>query len=153
MSQYQVTLDEAFFQRLFQADSLKPLLEQLLNQVLQAQVTEQIGAAPNERTEERSNYRNGYRDREVTTRIGTLTLRVPKLRQGTFTPDLVERWQRSEVALLSCLVEMVIQGVSTRKVSAVVEELCGASISKSTVSALCQSLDPAVSAWRIVRLA
>lgn len=148
MSQYQVTLDEVFFQRLFQADSLKPLLEQLLNQVLQAQVTEQIGAAPNERTEERTNYRNGYREREITTRIGTLTLRLPKLRQGTFTPDLVERWQRSEVALLSCLVEMVIQGVSTRKVSAVVEELCGTSVSKSTVSGLCQSLDPAVSAWR-----
>jgi putative transposase len=148
MGQYQITLEEALLQRLFQNDGLKPLLEQVLNQALQAQVSQQIGAAPHERTEERTNYRNGYRERDLTTRIGSLTLRVPKLRQGTFTPDLFERYQRSEMALLSCMVEMVIQGVSTRKVSSVVEELCGESISKSVVSAVCQRLDPQVGAWR-----
>lgn len=148
MSQYQITLDEMLLQRLFQNDGLKPLLEQVLNQVLQAQVSEQINAQPHERSEERTAYRNGYRERDFTARIGTLSLRVPKLRSGTFTPDLFERYQRSETALLGCLVEMVVQGVSTRKVSAVVEELCGESISKSTVSALCQRLDPQVSAWR-----
>ncbi len=148
MSQYQITLDAAQLQALFQNDGLKPLLEQVLNQVLQAQVSEQIGAQPHERSEERTAYRNGYRERDLTARIGTLTLRVPKLRQGTFTPDLFERYQRSETALLCCLVEMVVQGVSTRKVSAIVEELCGESVSKSSVSALCQHLDPQVSAWR-----
>ena len=148
MSQYQITLDAAQLQCLFQNDGLKPLLEQVLNQVLQTQVSEQIAAQPHERTEERTAYRNGYRERDLTTRIGTLTLRVPKLRSGTFTPDLFERYQRSELALLACLVEMVVQGVSTRKVSAVVEELCGESVSKSQVSALCQQLDPHVSAWR-----
>ena len=148
MSQYQITLDAAQLQCLFQNDGLKPLLEQVLNQVLQAQVSEAIGAQPHERSEERTAYRNGYRERDLTARIGTLTLRVPKLRSGTFTPDLFERYQRSELALLACLVEMVIQGVSTRKVSAVVEELCGESVSKSSVSALCQQLDPHVSAWR-----
>ena len=148
MSPYQITLDAAQMQALFQNDGLKPLLEQVLNQVLQAQVSEQINAQPHERTDERQAYRNGYRERDLTARIGTLTLRVPKLRSGTFTPDLFERYQRSETALLSCLVEMVVQGVSTRKVSAVVEELCGESVSKSTVSALCQQLDPQVKAWR-----
>lgn len=148
MSQYQITLDEALLQRLFQNDGLKPLLETLLNQVLQTQASDQLQALPYERTDERQGYRNGYRERSLTTRIGTLTLQVPRLRQGTFTPDLYERWQRSEQALLCCLIEMVIQGVSTRKVSAVVEELCGAEVSKSSVSALCQRLDPQVSAWR-----
>jgi transposase-like protein len=148
MSQYQITLDEALLQRLFQNDGLKALLETLLNQVLQTQASDQLQATPYERTQERQGYRNGYRERSLTTRIGTLTLQVPKLRQGSFTPDLYERWQRSEQALLACMVEMVIQGVSTRKVSAVVEELCGTEISKSSVSALCQRLDPQVSAWR-----
>lgn len=148
MSQYQITLDAAQLQHLFQNDGLKPLLEQALNQVLQAQASEQIGAQPHERTDERTAYRNGHRERDFTTRIGTITLRVPRLRNGTFTPDLFERYQRSETALLSCLVEMVVQGVSTRKVAAVVEELCGESVSKSTVSALCQRLDPQVTLWR-----
>ena len=148
MSPYQITLDDTLLQRLFQNDGLKPLLEQVLNQALQAQVTEAIGAAPHQRTDERTPYRNGYRERQLLTRIGSLTLRVPKLREGTFTPDLFERYQRSERALLSCLVERVIQGVSTRKVSAVVEELCGETVSKSLVSSLCQSLDPQVKEWR-----
>jgi transposase-like protein len=147
MGQYQITLDDALLQRLFQSDGLKPLLEQVLNQVLQAQVTEHLQASPHERTQERQGYRNGYRERDLVTRIGSLTLRVPKLRQGSFTPDLFDRYQRSEMALLSCLVEMVIQGVSTRKVSAVVEELCGESVSKTLVSSVCQRLDPQVVAW------
>jgi transposase-like protein len=147
MPEYQITLEPELLHRLFQNDALKPLLEQVLNQVLQVQVTEQLCAESHERTEERRGYRNGYRERELSTRIGTLTLRIPRLRQGSFTPELFERYQRSELALLSCLVEMVVQGVSTRKVSAVVEELCGEQVSKSSVSALCQRLDPQVKAW------
>lgn len=148
MGQYQITLDNDLLQRLFQNDGLKPLVEQVLNQVLQAQVTDHLQATPHERTEERQGYRNGSRERCLTTRIGALTLSVPRLRQGNFTTDLFERYQRSEQALLLTMVEMVVQGVSTRKVSAVVEELCGEDVSKSTVSALCQRLDPQVKAWR-----
>ncbi len=148
MSHSQITLDDALLQRLFQNDGLKPLLESLLNQVLQTQASDQLAALPYERTEERQGYRNGYRQRGFTTRIGTLTLQVPRLRPGSFTPDLYERWQRSEQALLACLVERVVAGVSTRTVSAVVEELCGTAVSQSSVSALCQRLDPQVSAWR-----
>jgi transposase-like protein len=148
MSQYQITLDEALLQRLFANDGLKPLLEQVLNQVLQAQVAEQLQAAPHERTDERQGYRNGSRERLLSTRVGGLSLQVPRLRQGTFATDLFDRYQRSEQALLLCMVEMVIQGVSTRKVSSVVEEWCGTEVSKSQVSALCQRLDPPVAAWR-----
>ena len=148
MGHYQITLDNDLLQRLFQNDGLKPLVEQVLNQVLQTQVSEQLQAAPHERTDERQGYRNGSRERSLTTRIGALTLSVPRLRQGNFTTDLFERYQRSEQALLLTMVEMVVQGVSPRKVSAVVEELCGEDVSKSTVSALCQRLDPQVKAWR-----
>ena len=78
------------------------------------------------------------------TRIGTLPLQVPRVRSGNFTTEMFERYQRSEQALLIALVERVIQGVSTRKVDAVVETLCGAEVSKSTVSALYARLDPRV---------
>jgi transposase-like protein len=148
MSQYQITLNEQQLALLFQNDALQPLLESVLNQVLQAQVSEQLNAQPYERTDERQGYRNGTRERAFTTRVGTLQLQVPKLRAGTFTPDLFDRYARSEQALLLAMVEMVLQGVSTRKVSAVVEELCGASVSKSTVSALCERLQEPVNAWR-----
>lgn len=123
-------------------------METILNQVLQAQVTEQIQAQPYERNDERLAYRNGTRDRQIKTRIGTLTLSVPRLRNGDFSIELFARYQRSEQALILSMMEMVIQGVSTRKVSAITEELCGTSFSKSTVSELCKVLDPAVQAFR-----
>jgi transposase-like protein len=149
MTHYQITIDDSLLPALFSGGSgLKPLLEQILNQILLAQSTEAVGAAPHERTEERQGYRNGYRERTLQTRIGTLTLSVPRLRDGSFSPELWERWQRSEQAFVLALLEMVIQGVSTRKVEAVCEELCGAHFSKSTVSALCERLDPLVNHWR-----
>ncbi|MCI0183416.1 hypothetical protein MM817_01693 [Acidibacillus sp. S0AB] len=89
------------------------MLEQVVNQVLQAQATEQIQAQPYERADERQGYRNGTRPHPLTTRVGTLTLHVPRLRNGTFSTELFARYQRSEQALLLALVEMVIQGVST----------------------------------------
>lgn len=82
MDPYQITLNDTLLERIFQNDGLKPLLEELLNQVLIAQVTEQIGAEPYERSPLRQNSRNGYRERPITTRIGTLTLQVPRLRHG-----------------------------------------------------------------------
>jgi transposase-like protein len=123
------------------------MLEQVLNQVLEAQVTEHVQAEPYERTQERRGYRNGYKPRQLTTRVGTLALRVPQVRDGSFSPELFERYQRSEQALVCTLMEMVVNGVSTRKVAQITEELCGKAFSKSTVSELCQGLDPLVNAW------
>src|SRR5215469_7733013 len=148
MPDYQITIDGELVQGLFQGDTgLAKLLEQVLNQVLEAQVSEQLGAERYERTDERQGYRNGVRPRKLTTRVGQLTLRVPQVREGQFAPELVARYQRSEHALVLALMEMVVNGVSTRKVTAITEELCGTSFSKSTVSARCARLDPLVTAW------
>lgn len=145
----QVTLDADQVQDLFTGDDpLRVLLEQVLNQILEAEMTEHLGAEPYERTETRQAYRNGYRARQLTTRVGTLTLRVPQTRDGSFSTELFRRYQRSEQALVLALMEMVLQGVSTRKVKKITEELCGTSFSKSTVSRLCQGLDARVSAWQ-----
>ena len=148
MTQYQVTLDPQVLQRLFSGESqLGQLLEAVLNQVLEAQVTEQLQAAPYERTAERQGYRNGYKPRRLTTRVGRLVLRVPQVREGLFSTELFARYQRSEQALILTLMEMVVNGVSSRKVARITEELCGTSFAKSTVSDLCKGLDPLVTAW------
>jgi len=117
-------------------DGLARLVETVLNQILEAQVTESLGAARHERTDERAGYRNGYRARTLYTRVGPVTLLVPQTRDGSFSTDIFKRYQRSEQAFVLALMEMVVNGVSTRKVSAITEELCGASFSKSTVSSL-----------------
>src|SRR5215510_5427377 len=98
MTQYQVTLDPQTLQRLFTSgeNQLGHLLEAILNQVLEAQVSEQLRAAPYERTDERQGYRNGYKPRQLMTRVGTLRLRVPQVREGTFSTELFARYQRSE---------------------------------------------------------
>lgn len=124
------------------------LLEEIFNQVLLAQSTEQLGAEPYERTEGRTAYRNGTRERQLTTRIGTLTLRIPRHRNGQFSTELFMRYQRSEQALVLAMMEMVINGVSTRKIESITEELCGKKFSKSTISTLCKNLDPMVNAFR-----
>ena len=151
MAQYQITLDSATLHQLFLGGAgesgMKTLLETVLNQVLQAQATEQVAAQPYERSDDRQDCRNGVSPRTLQTRVGTLSLNVPRLRNGRFSTELFIRYQRSEQALMLSLMEMVIQGVSTRKVSAITEELCGAEFSKSTVSDLCRRIDPLVEAW------
>jgi len=147
MTQYPLTLDSDSVQQLFTGDGqLGRLLEAVLNQVLNAQVTEQLQVAPYERSEQRQGYRNGYKPRQLTTRVGALTLRVPQVREGQFSTELFARYQRSEQARVLTLMEMVVNGVSTRKVARITEELCGTSFAKSTVSDLCTALDPLVSA-------
>lgn len=149
MAQFEITIDDNGLQGLFAGgNGLQGLVEQVLNQLLAHQVTATLKAQPGERTDERLGYRNGFRDREIQTRIGTLTLRVPRTREGEFSPELWERYQRSEQAFVLALCEMVLQGVSTRKVEAITQELCGASFGKSLVSKLCQALDPLVKQWR-----
>jgi putative transposase len=149
MTQYQLTLDPTVLQRLFTSSDgqLAHLLEAILNQVLEAQMAEQLQAQRYERTDERQGYRNGYKPRQLTTRVGRLTLRVPQARDGSFSTELFARYQRSEQALILTLMEMVVNGVSTRKVAAITEELCGREFTKSTVSDLCKNLDPLVEAW------
>ena len=131
MAHINITLNTEILQGLFSKsgrdDAYAKLLEEILNQVLQAQATEQLQAEPYERNGERQGYRNGFREREITTRVGPLTLAVPRLRNGSFSTELFERYQRSEQALVLAMMEMVVQGVSTRKVSAITEELCGKS--------------------------
>jgi putative transposase len=152
MAQFNITLTEEELHGLFLGNSrdeaVAKLLEKIFNEVLRYQSTEQLGAKPYERTEQRKAYRNGYYDRGLTTRIGTLNLRVPRHRNGDFSTELFERYQRSEQALVLAMMEMVVNGVSTRKVENITEELCGKKFSKSTVSALCQKLDPIVHAFR-----
>lgn len=107
-----------------------------------------IGAQEYERTNERKGVRNGTYERNLNTRIGTMTLKVCRDRDGEFKPELFDRYQRSEKALLLSITEMYISGVSTRKVSKIVEELCGISISKSQVSELAKKLDEEIDKWR-----
>lgn len=151
MAQYQIIVDSTILHQLFigdQKDSgVAKLLESVLNQVLQAQVTEQLDAERYERSEGRKGYRNGLYPHKLTTRVGTLTLHIPRIREGKFSTDLFSRYQRSEQAFVLALMEMVVNGVSTRKVTQITEELCGAEFSKSTVSELCKKLDPIVLAW------
>lgn len=133
-------------------DALAHLLETTLNQVLETQMTEHLNATPYEHTEDRQGYRNGYRIRQLSTRVGRLTLRVPQTRDGSFSTEIFQRYQRSEQALVLSLMEMYIQGVSTRKVTKITEELCGVQFSKSTVSRLCAGLDARIAAWKNRRL-
>lgn len=148
MAKYEITLSSEQLSGLLTEDQgLQGLVETVRNQVLEAQVTEQIGARPYERSEGRKAYRNGSRPRTLTTRVGLVVLHVPQVREGSFRTTLFARYQRSEQALVLTLREMVLQGVSTRKVAIITEELCGTRFSRSTVSQLCTALDARVQAW------
>jgi transposase-like protein len=131
---------------------LREIVERVLQEVLEAEMTEHIGAAPYERSATRTGHRNGYKPRALRTRVGTLDLLVPQDREGTFSTRLFSRYQRNEKALCLALMEMYVEGVSTRKVKEVTEELCGTSFSKSLVSQLAGSLDSELEDWRDRRL-
>lgn len=151
MASFQITIDDNKLQRLFQDGSpgagMKHVIEQTVNAVLQAELTEHLSAEPGERTDNRLGYRNGHYKRRITTRIGKLELEVPRDREGRFRTELFNRFQRSERALVLSLMDMVIQGVSTRKVKKITRTLCGHEFSKSTVSELTKELDEQVRAW------
>jgi transposase-like protein len=131
---------------------LREIVERVLQEMLEAQMTQHIGAAPYERTERRTGQRNGHKPRMLRTRVGTLNLLVPQDREGTFSTRLFCRYQRNEKALTLALMEMYVEGVSTRKVKEVTEELCGTSFSKSLISSLASALDSELEAWRDRRL-
>ena len=126
----------------------RAMLEFIAQSALEFEMTEHLGAGPYERTEERAGYRNGYKPRILITAVGDLHLLVPQDRDGTFRTSLFERYQRSDKALVLALMEMYVQGVSTRKVAAVTEALCGRSFSSQLVSKLAKCLDEKVAEWR-----
>jgi putative transposase len=131
---------------------LKEIVERVLQELLEAEITDHVGAAPYERSEARTGHRNGHKPRTLRTRVGTLNLLVPQDREGTFSTRLFARYQRNEKALVLALMEMYVEGVSTRKVKEVTERLCGTSFSKSVVSSLAGSLDSELEGWRSRRL-
>ncbi len=120
---------------------LRAMVQEVVQEVLEAEMEEALGAQKGERTPARLGYRSGYYERSLVTRVGKLELRVPQDRQGRFRTEVFERYQRSEKALVGALVEMYVQGVSTRKVKAITEQLCGHEFSASTISRLNQKLD------------
>jgi putative transposase len=128
-------------------DGLREVVRAVMQEVLESEMTEAIGASKSERTPDRIGYRSGYYGRTLITRVGKLELRVPQDRQGRFSTELFERYQRSERALVATLAEMYVQGVSTRKVKAITEELCGHSFSASSISAINQRLDESLAAF------
>jgi putative transposase len=134
-------------------DFLRQIVERTLQELLEAEMTAHLGAARYERGAGRTGQRNGYRPRTLHTRVGTLTLLVPQDRESTFSTQLFARYQRNEKALVLALMEMYLEGVSTRKVADITEALCGTSFSKSLVSHLAGELDTELAAWRARPLA
>ncbi|TRC83306.1 IS256 family transposase [Mesorhizobium sp. WSM4303] len=128
-------------------DGLHEVIRAVMQEVLEAEMDEALGASKSERTPERLGYRSGYYGRTLVTRVGKLELRVPQDRQGRFSTELFERYQRSERALVATLAEMYVQGVSTRKVKAITEELCGHAFSASSISAINKRLDESLKAF------
>ena len=129
-------------------DGMRALVQRVVQQVLEAEMTSFLAAETYERTPGRRGYRNGYKPRVLKTRVGELELLVPKDRDGEFQTELFERYQRSEKALVLAVMQMYVEGVSTRKVRDITEALCGLEIGKSQVSALAQKLDEEIQQWR-----
>ena len=151
MAQLNITLNQDEILQLLSAnreDAFKTLLQESLNGILSAESTAQLGAEKYERSDERTDSRNGSRERQLHTRVGTLDLVVPRHRNVPFKTMIFDNYSRSEASLISTMAEMVINGVSTRKVSKIVETLCGTSYSKSMVSEVCKDLDETIEAFK-----
>lgn len=129
-------------------DFVPELVRILVNTAMQAERENYLGVEPYQRSNERQGYANGYKPKTVQTRMGEITFAIPQVRDGSFYPQALEKGQRSERALTLTLAEMYVQGVSTRKVKAIVEQLCGSGVSSSTVSRAAAALDENLQAWR-----
>lgn len=129
-------------------EAFKIIVQKILDQIMLAESNEILKAEPYQRTSVRTDFRNGFRDRELVTRIGKITLHVPRHRNVPFKTMIFDNYTRSEGALISTMMEMVIQGVSTRRISEVTKILCGQEFSKSTVSEICKALDEIVCGFR-----
>lgn len=151
MAQVNITLSQEEILELLQtdrSDAFKVLLQNSLNAIIEAESDEKLKAKPYERTEERTDSRNGIRERPLNTRLGSIVLNVPRHREQPFHTLIFDNYQRSESALISTMAEMVVAGVSTRKVSKVMETICDTSFSKSSVSKACERLDSEVEKFR-----
>ena len=129
-------------------DVLPELVRIIVNAAMQAERQQYLKAAPYQRTPERETYANGYKPKTVQTRVGNITFSVPQVREGDFYPEALEKGLRSERALTLALAEMYVQGVSTRKVKAITEQLCGISVSSPQVSNAASLLDSELEKWR-----
>lgn len=129
-------------------DCLPALLRTIINAAMQVERQQHLGVAPYERSAERNGHANGYKPKTVTTRVGTVTFDVPQVREGDFYPQALEKGLRSERALTLALAEMYVQGVSTRKVAKITEQLCGSSVSSTQVSQAAAQLDTILEQWR-----
>lgn len=129
-------------------DALPDLIRILINTAMQVERQQYLGVGPYERSAERQDYANGYKAKTVTTRVGDIRFAVPQVRQGQFYPTALEKGLRSERALMLTLAEMYVQGVSTRKVAAITEQLCGHEVSSTQVSRATAQLDQGLQAWR-----
>ena len=129
-------------------DILPELIRIAVNAAMQAERQEYLKAEPYQRTPERETYANGYKTKTVQTRVGDITFSVPQVRDGNFYPGALEKGLRSERALTLALAEMYVQGVSTRKVKAITEQLCGVSVSSTQVSQAARLLDDELEKWR-----
>jgi putative transposase len=126
---------------------IKSAVVLVLNEFMEKERDDYLKAAPYERAVERRDYRNGYYERELLMSIGNINLKVPRTRNGEFSTTVFEKYARCDQALVLSMLEMVVNGVSTRKVTNIVEQLCGKNVSKSFVSSLTQKLDPLVNEW------
>lgn len=152
MNQINITINLEDLKEKVESSSLdsivKASLTIILNSLMENQRDEYINALPHERTEERRGHRNGYYERELLTGVGSIKLKVPRTRDGEFSTTVFEKYKRCDQALMLSMIEMVVNGVSTRRVTKIVEELCGTSVSKSLVSNLTKLLDPEINEWR-----
>ena len=146
MTDATMTLTE-LMEKAGESDFLRSVAEAVLQLLMESDVESLIGAGRHERSAERLNYRNGHRDRTLDTRLGSLQLRVPKLRQGSYFPPFLEPRKMSEKTLVAVIQEAWIGGVSTRKVDDLVQSMGLSGISKSQVSKLCKDIDERVNAF------
>jgi transposase-like protein len=151
MTQINFTLDFEKLKDAVMASELNVIVKSslvlVLNEYMEKERDQFIQADSHQRTSSRQDYRNGYYERDFTMAAGKIRLKVPRTRSGEFSTDIFEKYARCDKALVISMLEMVINGVSTRKVTKVIEELCGESVSRSMVSNLTKKLDPIVNEW------
>jgi len=145
------TLPKEYLEQLMRQglEGLPDLVREIVNEAMQIERENYLQARPYERSEARQGHANGYKPKTVKTRVGEVTFDIPQVREGGFYPRSLEKGMRSERALLLALAEMYVQGISTRKVAAVTERLCGTQVSTSQVSRAAKQLDEELEAWRM----
>jgi len=143
------TLPKEYLEQLTEdrLESLPEMIRLLVNQAMQIERDKHLNVKPYERSDERNGHANDYKPKTVKTRVGEVTFDIPQVREGGFYPQALEKGLRSERALMLALAEMYVQGVSTRRVAAITERLCGTQVSASQVSRAAEQLDEALENW------